>query len=154
MAEIHVDNLPIRLDLQSANTLLALLLNMEERPRQTVFVRQDIARYGPLPGEPAAEHSHPVEGTRTMTAADGFLARVTTRAQQWLCGLQGHDSLLHFERGRMSLLCASCGHETPGWEVGGSRTSRATTATAPARRERTAPAPRVVHLPVREQQVA
>ena len=28
---------------------------------------------------------------------------------------------LHFERGRMSLKCASCGHETPGWEISRAR---------------------------------
>jgi hypothetical protein len=37
--------------------------------------------------------------------------------RQFICGLHGHDSLLHFEQGRMSLLCSSCGHETPGWDV-------------------------------------
>lgn len=42
-----------------------------------------------------------------------------TRLGQWICGLHGHDSLLHFERGRVSLLCTSCGHETPGWDVKG-----------------------------------
>ena len=33
------------------------------------------------------------------------------------CGLHGHDNLLHFEADRMFLRCASCGHETPGWEL-------------------------------------
>jgi hypothetical protein len=32
-----------------------------------------------------------------------------TRLHQFVCGLHGHDSLLHFERGRMSLKCVSCG---------------------------------------------
>lgn len=41
------------------------------------------------------------------------------RLQQWLCGLHGHDEVLHFEKGCMSLLCTSCGHETPGWDVKG-----------------------------------
>ena len=50
------------------------------------------------------------------------------RARQFLCGLSGHDSLLHFQHGRMSLMCVLCGHETPGWDLGG---------TAPMRRERT-----------------
>lgn len=43
----------------------------------------------------------------------------TDSVRQFICGLHGHDSLLHFEQGRMSLLCASCGHETPGWDVKG-----------------------------------
>jgi hypothetical protein len=42
---------------------------------------------------------------------------MVTQLRQFVCGLHGHDSLLHFENGRMSLLCTSCGHETPGWDV-------------------------------------
>ena len=42
---------------------------------------------------------------------------VTDKVRQFLCSLHGHDALLHFERGRMSLQCASCGYETPGWDV-------------------------------------
>jgi len=41
---------------------------------------------------------------------------VTDRVRQFLCGLHGHDALLHFEHGRMSLQCASCGYKTPGWD--------------------------------------
>jgi hypothetical protein len=37
--------------------------------------------------------------------------------RQFFCGLHGHDALLHFEHGRISLLCTSCGYESPGWEV-------------------------------------
>jgi hypothetical protein len=44
---------------------------------------------------------------------------MVTNLRQFICGLHGHDSLLHFERGRISLLCTSCGHETPGWDVKG-----------------------------------
>jgi hypothetical protein len=53
-----------------------------------------------------------------ILAALTFLARAAIGLRQFLCGLHGHDSLLHFEKGRMSLLCASCGHQSPGWEVG------------------------------------
>ncbi len=42
---------------------------------------------------------------------------VTDKVRQFLCGLHGHDALLHFEHGRISLQCASCGYETPGWDV-------------------------------------
>ncbi|MGH9143503.1 MAG: hypothetical protein ACRD2I_20390 [Vicinamibacterales bacterium] len=41
--------------------------------------------------------------------------------KQTLCGLGGHDTLLHFEDERMSLRCVSCGHETPGWELNQAR---------------------------------
>jgi hypothetical protein len=37
--------------------------------------------------------------------------------RQTVCGLHGHDNLLQFEHDRMFLRCASCGHETPGWEL-------------------------------------
>jgi hypothetical protein len=46
------------------------------------------------------------------------------RARQFLCGLSGHDSLLHFQNGRMSLMCVLCGHETPGWDLGSAAMSR------------------------------
>ena len=50
-------------------------------------------------------------------SAPGLLARVGEQVRQLICGLNGHDSLLHFEQGRMSLLCSSCGYESPGWDV-------------------------------------
>lgn len=46
-----------------------------------------------------------------------LLNSVGESVRQFICGLHGHDALLHFEDGRMSLLCSSCGHETPGWDV-------------------------------------
>jgi hypothetical protein len=42
---------------------------------------------------------------------------VTEKVRQFLCGLHGHDSLLHFEHERLSLQCTSCGYETPGWDL-------------------------------------
>ena len=44
------------------------------------------------------------------------------RAHSWveetLCALHGHDLMLHVERGhRICLRCATCGHETPGWDT-------------------------------------
>ena len=42
---------------------------------------------------------------------------VTDKVRQFFCGLHGHDALLHFEHGRMSLQCTSCGYETPGWDL-------------------------------------
>lgn len=54
-----------------------------------------------------------------MTTDDGLLARLTAKLRQGVCGLHGHDSLLHFENGRISLMCSSCGHESPGWDVSG-----------------------------------
>ena len=59
----------------------------------------------------SAQH-HPANATTT-----GVLLRVGGQVRQFICGLYGHDSLLHFEKGRLSLLCSSCGYETPGWDV-------------------------------------
>jgi hypothetical protein len=47
----------------------------------------------------------------------GFVARVLTIVRQFFCGLHGHDALLHFETGRLSMRCTSCGYETPGWDL-------------------------------------
>jgi hypothetical protein len=64
-------------------------------------------------GTDSAQH-HAV--TATMF---GLLARVAGQVRQFICGLYGHDSLLHFQKGRLSLLCSSCGYETPGWDMEG-----------------------------------
>jgi NAD-dependent SIR2 family protein deacetylase len=45
--------------------------------------------------------------------------RAMSRVSQFLCGLRGHDSVLHFEGKRVNMRCTSCGHDTPGWEVSG-----------------------------------
>jgi len=76
---------------------------------------------------------------------NGVMSRVGEQLRRFICGLHGHDSLLHFGEGRVSLLCSSCGHETPGWDVKG----------APARREAVRPERRVVQMPlVSERRVA
>ena len=50
-------------------------------------------------------------------AGDGYATRVFWWLRQTYCGLSGHDALLQFGRNRMFLQCASCGHESPGWEL-------------------------------------
>src|SRR5215510_7535062 len=61
-----------------------------------------------------------------------FFRRVKWMVRRAICGLFGHDTLLRFEQHRLSLRCATCGHETTGWMIGedGSRTRTA----APSRR--------------------
>jgi len=54
----------------------------------------------------------------TQTSA-GVMNRAITRVGQMLCGLRGHDSVLHFEGKRVMMRCTSCGHDSPGWEVSG-----------------------------------
>ncbi len=50
-----------------------------------------------------------------------IVARTMGRLGQLLCGFRGHDSVLHFEGNRVMMRCTSCGHDTPGWEIGGRR---------------------------------
>jgi hypothetical protein len=66
---------------------------------------------------------------RTMASphtAPAFFGRMLGHVRQFICGLHGHDALLHFGQGRLSLQCTSCGYETPGWDVKGdpARTSK------------------------------
>lgn len=51
--------------------------------------------------------------------ATGVVARAIGRVGQWLCGMRGHDSVLHFEGNRVMMRCTSCGYDTPGWEISG-----------------------------------
>lgn len=50
---------------------------------------------------------------------DGAFSRVVGRVGQLLCGLRGHDSVLHFEGKRVMMRCTSCGYDSPGWEING-----------------------------------
>jgi hypothetical protein len=53
----------------------------------------------------------------TSASEPGLFGRLVRRLYQLVCGLHGHDALLHFGTDRVSLRCTSCGHETPGWNV-------------------------------------
>jgi hypothetical protein len=55
--------------------------------------------------------------TADQGQADGLGGRIFAWLRQTYCGLHGHDTLLRFEHERISLRCASCGYETPGWEL-------------------------------------
>lgn len=63
----------------------------------------------------------------------GVIDRASTHVRRFLCGLHGHDALLHFEQGRLSLVCATCGHETPGWDLTGATQHGKTTTARPRR---------------------
>jgi hypothetical protein len=54
----------------------------------------------------------------SIAGGAAFVARAFTRFGQLLCGLRGHDSVLHFEGKRVMMRCTSCGHDTPGWDTG------------------------------------
>ena len=57
-------------------------------------------------------------GLDTQSTAS-IVNRAVARFGQLLCGLRGHDAVLHFEGKRVNMRCTSCGHDTPGWEVSG-----------------------------------
>ena len=67
----------------------------------------------------------------TTQVDTGIIDRLSVQFRQFLCGLNGHDSLLHFDQGRMSLLCSSCGHESPGWDVKATHQSDVTASQKP-----------------------
>jgi hypothetical protein len=60
----------------------------------------------------------PVAATTDAVPSRGLLARAVAHVQAAVCGLHGHDPLLHFDDGRMYLRCASCGYQSPGWDTG------------------------------------
>lgn len=91
----------------------------------------------------------------TAVLQDGLITRAATHLRQWICGLHGHDSLLHFEDGRMSLLCSSCGFESPGWELKGGIRPQAAQSLPERLGEVPGKRPRIVRLPlVGERRVA
>jgi hypothetical protein len=53
------------------------------------------------------------------TTGEGLINRAMGRLGQLLCGVRGHDSVLHFEGNRVMMRCTSCGHDSPGWEITG-----------------------------------
>jgi hypothetical protein len=56
---------------------------------------------------------------RNDADTSGFVARMVIRMNQTVCGLHGHDSVLHFESNRVMMRCTSCGYDSPGWEISG-----------------------------------
>jgi hypothetical protein len=55
----------------------------------------------------------------TVRPEDGAVARALGRLGQLLCGVRGHDAVLHVEGKRVMMRCTVCGHDTPGWEISG-----------------------------------
>jgi hypothetical protein len=51
--------------------------------------------------------------------APRVVATIAQRVWRLLCGLRGHDAVLHFEGRRVMMRCTSCGHDSPGWETSG-----------------------------------
>ena len=76
------------------------------------------------------------------TNGGALVARTVTRLGQLLCGLRGHESVMHFEGKRLMMRCTSCGHDTPGVEIGERAPRRRFD--GDARRHRMTAAPRLV----------
>ncbi|HXG55542.1 MAG TPA: hypothetical protein VNJ03_09220 [Vicinamibacterales bacterium] len=66
--------------------------------------------------------NYPQQLTNTVAvpyANDNIIVRAVARVGELMCGLRGHDGVLHFEGKRVMMRCTSCGHDTPGWEITG-----------------------------------
>src|ERR671918_278057 len=59
------------------------------------------------------------EGRKEARSDAGVIGRAAGWLGQMLCGVRGHDAVLHFEGNRVMMRCTSCGHDTPGWEISG-----------------------------------
>ena len=81
-------------------------------------------------------------GVGRESAGTAFVGRAMTRLGQLVCGMRGHDPVLHFEANRVMMRCTSCGHDTPGWEISGRGPRRRFE--GDARRHLLTPAPRLV----------
>ena len=46
-----------------------------------------------------------------------LVSRALTGFSRLLCGMRGHDPVMHFEAKRVTMRCTSCGHDSPGWEI-------------------------------------
>jgi hypothetical protein len=55
--------------------------------------------------------------TARSQARPGFVGLTIRRIGQFICGLSGHDRVRKYEQNRVALVCASCGHSSPGWEL-------------------------------------
>ena len=55
--------------------------------------------------------------TARLTARPGIVALTFKKIGQLICGLSGHDRVRKYEQNRVALVCASCGHVSPGWEL-------------------------------------
>ena len=64
---------------------------------------------------------HPVMSTaarRTLTGAVASLFHlILSFVRQRACALRGHNLMMAFAPKRLSLHCAACGFDTPGWEL-------------------------------------
>jgi len=65
----------------------------------------------------SGHEAHAIETPQSDGAGESHFTNMLSWISEMYCGLHGHDELLQFESDRMFLKCASCGHESPGWEI-------------------------------------
>ena len=63
----------------------------------------------------APRYDAPEEHEQLVEDAVG--TSVVGRVRRLVCGMQGHDNLMKLGRDRIFLQCATCGYESPGWEL-------------------------------------
>lgn len=61
--------------------------------------------------------THRLAANKRSIRAAIILARVRLAVRRFICGLFGHDMLLHFDANRVCLQCFRCGEQTRGWVV-------------------------------------
>jgi hypothetical protein len=59
------------------------------------------------------------QATPDAQVHSGLVQRALSRLGRVICGMSGHEAVLHFEGKRVMMRCTSCGHDTPGWEISG-----------------------------------
>jgi hypothetical protein len=63
-----------------------------------------------------AEDLTPEDVGRESTG-EAIVSRAMSRLGRLLCGMRGHDAVLHFEGKRLMMRCTLCGYDSPGWEI-------------------------------------
>jgi hypothetical protein len=58
-----------------------------------------------------------LQGATTAVRAIALTRLATSYVRQVVCGLRGHEMVLHFEPDRLSLQCLACGARTQGWTI-------------------------------------
>jgi hypothetical protein len=87
------------------------------------------------------DHVFRINGTRrfeavTLKVLGRMCSAILRHVSRFVCGMQGHQIMLHFEPHKLSLECALCGYESEGWEVGRPMTARRQANNPQARLER------------------
>ena len=59
----------------------------------------------------------PVHASTRAIRVLALMRLVAYWVREVLCGLRGHDMVLHFEPQRLSLRCLGCGVHTQGWTI-------------------------------------